>query len=166
MMTPGWPLTINANFKFGPLCFYMGKRLNDGFQRNYCSLLKLVCIVKSMRSMSFFDHDPRSLRFRCRQHVQTSSFVSEITGPNKAKFHVDRPWDGGTKAYSNHPGHMTKMVPMSVSVKKTFKIFFFEPNAWPGSLKLRIQHRTLEYYQVCSNYYPNGQEQHYLAQYG
>ena len=33
---------------------------------------------------------------------------------------------------------------------KTFKIVFFRTK-WPRSLKLSIQHQTLEYYQVCSN---------------
>ena len=36
-------------------------------------------------------------------------FSSETTGSIKAKFHVESPWDGGTKVCSNGPGHMTKM---------------------------------------------------------
>ena len=35
-------------------------------------------------------------------------FSSETTGPIKAKFHMEPLWDGGTKVYSNGPGHMTK----------------------------------------------------------
>ena len=36
-------------------------------------------------------------------------FSSETTGPIEAKFHMEPPWDGGTKVCSNGPGHMTKM---------------------------------------------------------
>ena len=36
-------------------------------------------------------------------------FSSETTGPIEAKFHVEPCWDGGTKVYSNGPGHMTTM---------------------------------------------------------
>ena len=38
------------------------------------------------------------------------NFFSSITaGPIEAKFHVEPPWDGGTKANSNDTDHMTKM---------------------------------------------------------
>ena len=37
-------------------------------------------------------------------------FFSETTEPIK----MEPPWDGGTKEYSNDPGHMTKMVAMPV----------------------------------------------------
>ena len=29
--------------------------------------------------------------------------------PIRVKFHMEPPWDGGTKVCSNGPGHMTKM---------------------------------------------------------
>ena len=41
-------------------------------------------------------------------------FSSETTGPIEAKFHVEPPWDGGTKVYSNGPGHMTKMATIPI----------------------------------------------------
>ena len=50
-------------------------------------------------------------------------FSSETTGQIEAKFHVEPPWDGGTKVYSNGPGHMTKMAAMPIygkNVKKSF----------------------------------------------
>ena len=34
--------------------------------------------------------------------------------PIEAKFHMESPWDGGTKVYSNGPGHMTKMETMPI----------------------------------------------------
>ena len=37
---------------------------------------------------------------------------SEATGPIEAKFHMESPWDVGTKVCSNGPGHMTKMAAM------------------------------------------------------
>ena len=41
-------------------------------------------------------------------------FSSETTGPIEAKFHVEPPWDRGTKVCSNGPGHMTKMAAMPI----------------------------------------------------
>ena len=39
-------------------------------------------------------------------------FSSKTTGPIEAKFHMEPPWDGGTKYCSNGPDHMTKMAAM------------------------------------------------------
>ena len=47
-------------------------------------------------------------------------FSSETTGPIEAKFHLEPPWDGGTKVCSNGPGHMTKMAAMPI-YGKNFK---------------------------------------------
>ena len=41
-------------------------------------------------------------------------FSSETTGPIEAKFHMEPPWDRGTKVCSNGPGHMTKMAAMPI----------------------------------------------------
>ena len=62
-------------------------------------------------------------------------------------------WDGGTKVCSNVPGHMTKMAAMPISSKNLKKIFFSGTKR-PMTLKLGMQHWVLEYYQVCSNDYP------------
>ena len=44
-------------------------------------------------------------------------FFSETTGPIETKFHVEPPWDGRMKVYSNGPGHMTKMATMPICGK-------------------------------------------------
>ena len=44
-------------------------------------------------------------------------FSSETTGPIEAKFHVEPPWDGETKGYSNGTCHMTKMAARPYMVK-------------------------------------------------
>ena len=80
-------------------------------------------------------------------------FSSETTGPIEAKFHMEPPWDGGTKVCSNGPGHMTKMAAMPIYGKNLKKNFFFRTK-WPMTLKLDMQHWVHEYYQVCSNYDP------------
>ena len=36
-------------------------------------------------------------------------FSSETTGPIEVKFHMEYPWDWGTKAYASGPGHMADM---------------------------------------------------------
>ena len=64
------------------------------------------------RSRSFTDLGPNLsvsifLRF----------FTSITTRPIEAKFHVEPPWDWGTKTFSNDPGHMTKMAAMLIYVK-------------------------------------------------
>ena len=46
---------------------------------------------------------------------------SETTGPIEAKFHMEPPWDGGTKICSNGPGHMTKMAAMPIYGKNLEK---------------------------------------------
>ena len=41
-------------------------------------------------------------------------FFSITTRPIEAKFHVEPPWDGRTKACSNGPGHMIRMATMPI----------------------------------------------------
>ena len=54
-------------------------------------------------------------------------FSSETTGPIEDNFHMEPPWDGGTKACSNGPGHMTKMAAMPIYGKNLKKSSFPEP---------------------------------------
>ena len=51
--------------------------------------------------------------------VCTSAFsnISETTGPIEAKFHMESPWDGGTKVCSNGPVHKTKLAAMPIHNK-------------------------------------------------
>ena len=49
----------------------------------------------------------------------------------------------------NGPGHMTKMAAMPMYGKKLKKLFSGTKRLM--TLKLGMQHRVLEYYQVCSN---------------
>ena len=57
----------------------------------------------------------------------SNNFSSETTGPIAAKFHMEPPWDGGTKVCSNGPGHMTKMAAMPIYGKKLEKSSSPEP---------------------------------------
>ena len=41
-------------------------------------------------------------------------FSLKTAKPTEAKFHVDPPWDGGTKVCSNGPGHMTSMAAIRI----------------------------------------------------
>ena len=58
--------------------------------------------------------------------------------------------DRGTKVCSNGPGQMAKMAAMLIYGKNLKKIFFFGTKR-PMTLKVGMQHRVLEYFQVCSN---------------
>ena len=44
----------------------------------------------------------------------SSIFSSETTGPIETKFHMQHPWDGETKVYSNGPGHMNKIAAIPI----------------------------------------------------
>ena len=56
-----------------------------------------------------------------------SNMSSETNWPFEAKFHVEPPWDGGTKIYSNGPGHMTKMAVIPIYGKNLKKSSSPEP---------------------------------------
>ena len=58
-----------------------------------------------------------------------------MTGPIKALFYVEPPWEEGTKVYINDPGHMTKMAAMLKNVQN-LKKFFFSRTTGPIALKL------------------------------
>ena len=59
-----------------------------------------------------------------------SNFFSwETARPIEAKFYVESQWNGGTKVYSNGPGHMTKMAIYGKNMKNSSSL---EPICrWP-----------------------------------
>ena len=85
----------------------------------------------------------------CRPH-SLNIFSSETTEPIEAKFHMESPWDWGTKVCSNGSGHLIKMAVMPIYGKNLKKIFFSGTKK-PMTLKLNMQYWALKYYQVCSN---------------
>ena len=60
--------------------------------------------------------NPASVRRR-RPFTFSNIFSSVTAWPNKAKFYVEPPWEGGTKVCINGPGHMTKMAAMPICGK-------------------------------------------------
>ena len=60
---------------------------------------------------------------------------------------MEPPWEF---VCSDDPGHMTKMAAMPLYGKNLKKIFFSGAKG-PMTLKLGMQRRVHEYYQVCSN---------------
>ena len=53
--------------------------------------------------------------YQSLRHPSTfSNISSETTGPFELKFHMETPYDGGTKVCSKGPGHMTKMAAMPI----------------------------------------------------
>ena len=65
----------------------------------------------------------------CMLSTFSNIFSSETTEPIEAKFHIEAPWDGGTKVCSNGPGHMTKVAAMPMYNKKLKKSSPPEPKA-------------------------------------
>ena len=55
-----------------------------------------------------------------------SNIFSETTGPIELKFHMETPYDAGTKVCSNGLGHMTKMAATPIYGKTPLKILFFK----------------------------------------
>ena len=68
-------------------------------------------------------------------------FSSDTTGPIKAKFHMEPPWDGGMKVCSNDPGHMMKIATMPIYAR-TLKIFFSGTKRLM-TFKLGMKHQVL-----------------------
>ena len=102
-------------------------------------------LYEYQRSRSFIDLHPRSLRF-----TFSNFFSLETSRPIETKFHMEPPWDRGMKVCSNGLSHMTNMATMPIYGKKLKKIFFSGTKR-PMNLKIGMQHRVLEYFQICSN---------------
>ena len=60
--------------------------------------------------VSLYDRQASVIRMCACMSTFLNIFSSEITVQIEAKFHMESPWDGGTKVCSNGHGHMTKMV--------------------------------------------------------
>ena len=73
----------------------------------------------------------------------------------EAKFHVDPPWDGGTKVSSTGQGHMTKMAAMPI-YGKNIKKSSLEPKGWrPWKLICNIEYlSTAKYVQMMTLGWP------------
>ena len=74
-----------------------------------CSQLnEYMKLYEYQRSRSLIDLGPNP-----SDSIFLNFFSSITTWPLEAKFHVEPPWDGGTKS-SNGRGHMTKMATMPI----------------------------------------------------
>ena len=99
-------------------------------------------LYEHQRSRSFIDLGPNL------SDSMFLNFISSITTrPIEAKFHMEPPWDRGTKACSNDPGHMIKVVAMPICpyVVKAFKtLLLWNQNAddletWYAAASSRAQ---------------------------
>ena len=79
-------------------------------------------LYEYQRSRSFIDFSPRSLTF-----TFSNFFSLETSTRTEANFHVEPPLDGGTKIYTNGPGHMTSMAAMPIYDKNLKKSSSLEP---------------------------------------
>ena len=66
-------------------------------------------LYEYQRSRSFIDLGPN-----ISDSIFLNFFSSVTTRPFEVKLHMEPPWDGGTKVYSNGAGHMTKMAAMPI----------------------------------------------------
>ena len=74
-----------------------------------CSQLNEYMKLEYQRSGSLID-----LNQNLPDSIFLNFFSSIATRPIEIKFHMEPPWDGGTKACSNGPGHMTKLADMPI----------------------------------------------------
>ena len=75
-----------------------------------CSQLnEYMKLYEYQRSRTLIDLGPN-----LSDSIFLNFFSLKITWPLKAKFHVEPPWDRGTKSCSNDQGHMTKMATMPI----------------------------------------------------
>ena len=63
----------------------------------------------------------------CMLSTVSNIFSSETTGPIEDKFHMESPWDEGTKVCSNGSGHMIKMAAMPIYIISLKKSSLLEP---------------------------------------
>ena len=82
---------------------------------------------------------PWSGLYTCVWPLFSNIFYSETAWPINAKFHVEPPWEGGTKVYINGPGHMTKMAAMPI-YGKNLKNHILQ-NHYSYYLEIGIQHQ-------------------------
>ena len=84
----------------------------------------------------------------CHSDSMFSNFFSlETARPIKPRFHIKPQWDGGTKVKSNGSGHITNMAAMHIYGKSLKNIFSGTKRLI--TLKCSLQHRVLQYYQIC-----------------
>ena len=75
-----------------------------------CSQLnEYMKLYEYQRSRSLTDIGPN-----ISDSIFLKFYFSITTLPIEAKFHVEPPWSGATKACSNDLGHITKMAVMSI----------------------------------------------------
>ena len=123
MMTLGWPWPFLRKTNLVPCAFIWEKGKTMDFSETdvvydvkvgRCSQLnKDLKLYEYQRSRSFTDVGPNRLDL-----IFFNFFSSITTRPFEAKFYVESLWDGGTKACSNGPGHMTKVAAMTIYGKK------------------------------------------------
>ena len=133
---PGMTLTyFTARSNLVPYAFVWEKSKTMDFSETIvvydikvgrCSRLnEYMKLYEYQRSRSFIDVSPN-----LSDLIFLNFFSSITTKPIEARFHVEPPWDGGTKACSNGPDYMTKMATMSTYGKKLSKSSSLEPKGW------------------------------------
>ena len=107
-----WPLVdldlFYSNVKFHPICFCMGKVKTMDFSETVIVYdIKLGRCSQLNEYKKLYEYQrSRSLIDRVSVSILLNFFFSITTMLTEAKFHMDPPWNGGTKACSNGAGHI------------------------------------------------------------
>ena len=105
-----------------------------------CSQLnEYMKLYEYKRSRSLIDLGPN-----LSDSIFLNCFFSITTRPLEAKFHMEPPWDGGTKSCSNGRGYMTKMATMPIYGKNHWKYISLESKGrWPWNLVYSIEYSSI-----------------------
>ena len=103
-----------------PYAFVWEKVKTMGFSKSIVVYdIKVGRCSQLSEYMKFYEYQTSSSLIELGPNLSDSVFLNfffSITtrAIEASQFHVAPPWDGGTKACSNRPGHMTKMAGMPI----------------------------------------------------
>ena len=82
----------------------------------------LECFLSATMRITHNSAERKGGRGGTDRAVSFTRPLGQTTGPIKLKFHMETPWDAGTKVCSNGPGHMNKMAATPIYGKNPLKI--------------------------------------------
>ena len=134
----------------------MLKLFVPAFCTSFCDRVRQVPIFRSPEPKVYWwaymiGRPPSSV---CRPH-SLNTFSAETTGSIEAKFHMESPWDKGTKICSNGPGHIIMMAPYAFVWAKG-KTMDFSETIVVYDLKLATDDRSDKKFLLTSKLCPLG----------
>ena len=132
---------FTMNSKYFNIWYYQRRKCflqNSMINIMYVAMVTFVPLYLQFSSFCFSSPELKAYWWAYRIGWPPSSVIVhtlQTSSPQKplgqtVKFQREPPWDGGTKVYSNGPGHMTKMATMLIYRKNLKKSSSLEPKGW------------------------------------